>query len=561
MWLQILVSLCGLLDAHAPPTYLPLAPVRVRGNTLIDARNVPFTLRGVRVPDLPFATASTFRVIQQRWNMNAVRLHASLSAWRADGPVYVEKLRETVAIANAEQLLVVLVLQDDAALPTEEAASFWRDCAALLRDRPGVIFDLYDEPRDADRDWVRWRAAMQTLVDTIRGTGAEQVIAAASFHDPLDFQGFAPQHQLRDANILYESHLYFDHALTDAERDANLGFLAGRFPIYVGAWGMPFDQAGPSCDAIPAEPAQAVELLLQTLVYFDLKAVSWTAADYRAGSLIRDVDEMPATSLDRPWSCGATDTVGMGDYLLLWLTGDPAGFGSIAADQIASVAGGPALPVAPGQLISIYGQLIGPETPVEGQLDGSGRMPVSLADVRVSFDGVDAPVTLAGYFQVNVQVPYAVREKAAVQLFYRGVPSNRITLAVVEAAPGLLPASGRFGEAAVTNENGQPNSSAQPAGQGSMITVLGTGFGETSPASVTGVAAVAPLAVPLLPVTLAIAGRPAEVLEVTAASGMIGVMQIRARVPSGLAVTSARTSIVVTAGTRSSRPEVTMWVR
>ena len=51
--------------------------------------------------------------------------------------------------------------------------------------------------------------------------------------------------------------------LRSDQRDANLGFLGARFPLYVGAWGMPFDEASPACDAVPTDPNLAIELLLQ----------------------------------------------------------------------------------------------------------------------------------------------------------------------------------------------------------------------------------------------------------------------------------------------------------
>jgi hypothetical protein len=73
-----------------------------------------------------------------------------------------------------------------------------------------------------------------------------------------------------------------------------------------------------------------------------------------------------ATPLGQSWTCegpsggGAGDSqTGIGQFVLLWMTGDPAGFGSLAANQITSAAGGIPGPVAPGQILSLYGQLIG----------------------------------------------------------------------------------------------------------------------------------------------------------------------------------------------------------
>ena len=49
----------------------------------------------------------------------------------------------------------------------------------------------------------------------------------------------------------------------------------------------------------------------------------------------------------------------MGQFVLLWMSGDPAGFGSLAVNQIANAAGGIPAPVAPGEVLSLFGQQIG----------------------------------------------------------------------------------------------------------------------------------------------------------------------------------------------------------
>ena len=69
-------------------------------------------------------------------------------------------------------------------------------------------------------------------------------MAVSSFHDRLDFQGFGADYYVRDANVVYEAHPYYDHGTTDAARDANFGFLRSIFPVYAGEWGMPL-QPGP----------------------------------------------------------------------------------------------------------------------------------------------------------------------------------------------------------------------------------------------------------------------------------------------------------------------------
>src|ERR1035437_11183138 len=86
---------------HAPPTPIPVPPLRVKANQLVDSAGAVFVLRGVSMPGLeaisPTATdlanvramsGFTFRVMRQRWNMNAVRLPVSAAVWKRDGQGY-----------------------------------------------------------------------------------------------------------------------------------------------------------------------------------------------------------------------------------------------------------------------------------------------------------------------------------------------------------------------------------------------------------------------------------------------------------------------------------------
>jgi uncharacterized protein (TIGR03437 family) len=400
------------------------------------------------------------------------------------------------------------------------------------------------------------------VVNAIRGTGAQQIIAAAAFQDSAGFQGFGPDAYLSDSNVMYEWHPYFDVAMTDAERTANFGFLALTFPVYAGAWGMPFGHATAACTAVPRNESQAGDLLLGAMAYFDFRTISWTAADFVAGSLIQNFTDYAATSLG-PWTCDASSDPrwGIGQFVLLWMTGDPAGFGSLAVNQIASAAGGIPAPVAPGEIISLYGQGIGPATGVPGQVDASGRVAATLSETQVLFDGRAAPVFYAGAFQVNVQVPYEVagHKTTSVQLLYRGVPSNTVDLTVVDAAPGLLTLLGTS-QAAVLNQDGTVNDSINGAPRGSVISFFAVGAGVMKGGAATGLAATSPLGVPALPVTLKMANVAAEILYAGEAPGLVGCLQVNARIPADFPE-GDRGSVVLSVGTAESRVGVTFWVK
>ena len=559
---------CAALYGHAPPTPSPVPPLQVKGNRLVDAKGQAFLLRGVGLPGWDSTPPLTYRVIRQRWNMNEVRMPLDVAAWRKDGQTYLDRALKAVAAANAEGLIVVLAAVGDEAggLPGPSTVSFWRAAAAAFRASQGTIFALYHEPaRRNGAGWREWRDAMQPLAAAIREAGATQVIAAPSFQDALGFQGFTPEFYLQDANLTYEVHPYFDTALGDVERQANFGALAGAFPVLAGAWGMPFGNGGSACTAIPRDLNKANDLLYQAVLYFDSRSISWSVSDFSPGSLLRAGDELAPTTLDSLWTCDASSdpATGIGQFILLWNTGDPAGFGSLQASQIASAAGGFAGPVAAGEIVSIYGQGIGPEQAVSATFDAEGRLPRDLGETQVTFDGISAPLFYVGAFQVNAQVPWELAGKTSTvaRLVYRGVPSNAVTLGMVAAVPDLLTAPGSF-QAAAVNENGTINDALSPAPRGSIVSFFAVGLGQTVPASSTGLRAVSTGSM-AAPVTLRVGGVAAEILYAGPAPGLVGVVQINVRVPDAVPLVSPveRAGAVVSVGDIAGRQGVVFWVK
>src|SRR5689334_10387318 len=111
MWLFLAAA--AILHAHAPPTPIPVPPIRVKANNLVDANGQAFLLRGVGLPRWDSATPFTYRIIQQRWNMNEVRLPADVVAWSREGQPYLDRLGKAIAAANSEGLVVVLAAVGD----------------------------------------------------------------------------------------------------------------------------------------------------------------------------------------------------------------------------------------------------------------------------------------------------------------------------------------------------------------------------------------------------------------------------------------------------------------
>ena len=85
-------------------------------------------------------------------------------------------------------------------------------------------------------------------------------------------------------------------------------------------------------------------------------------------------------------------------------------------------------PVAPGQIVSIFGAGLGPATPVRGAVDPeTGRIPSALGGVSVLLDEEPAPLLYVQESQINAQVPYELAGRSSAQLAvaYGGVGGPR----------------------------------------------------------------------------------------------------------------------------------------
>jgi len=236
------------------------------------------------------------------------------------------------------------------------------------------------------------------------------------------------------------------------------------------------------------------------------------------------------------------------------------GFG-IVVKAVVNGASGQTGPVAPGEIIVIYGAGLGPDQVTQYQPTSSGFVPTNVAGTSVLINGALAPITYTSANQVAAVVPFVTSGSVA-QIFveYQGQSSAGFNVSVATVTPGVftLNSSGT-GQAAAVNQDGSLNGSAKPAKAGTYVSLYVTGAGQTNPGGTDGHLAAVPLPLPLLPVTVTIGGQPAPINYAGASPGLVeGVMQVNAQVPSGL--TPGNVPVVVQVGTSSTQPGVTIAV-
>jgi trimeric autotransporter adhesin len=205
---------------------------------------------------------------------------------------------------------------------------------------------------------------------------------------------------------------------------------------------------------------------------------------------------------------------------------------SVAISAVTNAASNAVGPVAPGELVTIY---------------GSGLDAVT----SVQFNGVSATPLYSTTNQTGVAVPYGITgANVQVSVQTANAASAPFTAAVAAVAPGVFTADGSGrGQAAALNQDGSPNRTGSPAAAGQVLTLFVTGEGQTtgSPPH------------PVAPVTVTIGGAQAQVQYAGAtAAATAGVMQVNVVVPDRAFGT---VPVVVSVGGVATQDGVTVVVR
>ena len=221
-------------------------------------------------------------------------------------------------------------------------------------------------------------------------------------------------------------------------------------------------------------------------------------------------------------------------------------------------------PIAPGEIISIFGTNLGPLIPATTGVSGAGFFPTALSGTQVLFDNIPAAMWYTSSTQINAIVPYEIAGRAAtaMQVVYLSTASTVINLQVAATAPGIF--VGQGGQAAVFNQNGTTNGAFNPAQRGTAIVMFATGEGATNPVGVTGQVIQADpnfLKHPIAPVSVTIGGQPAEVQYSGSAPGLVsGGFQVNALIPDG-APSGGAVPVVLTVGNASSQGLATIAIQ
>ena len=260
---------------------MPL-PLKVVDTQVVNSRGERVRLRGVNAACLEWTSdgeghiKDTVKTAIADWHVNHIRLPLAQDRWfgkareqKDDGKAYRALVKQVVDLCAEQGCYIVLDLHwSDAAewgkqiaqhvMPDQNSVTFWKDVASTYKNHPAVLFDLYNEPHDVS--WDVWRkggkvtehdrkaateksyeaVGMQTLLDTVRATGAKNVVIVGGLNWSYDLSGILNGRQLSDPEgngVIYANHAYPFKGDTVEKWVAKMETATKQLPVIVSEFG------------------------------------------------------------------------------------------------------------------------------------------------------------------------------------------------------------------------------------------------------------------------------------------------------------------------------------
>lgn len=282
------------------------------------------------------------------------------------------------------------------------------------------------------------------------------------------------------------------------------------------------------------------------------QTTAWTAAGLSPGSHVLGIV-----------ATGTHDSTSGGAWI--WVDAFQVS-GSIAPGPLSFNPGGlvssasfmpsPGNQVAPGQIVSLFGQNF---TASAGIIATTVPLPTQLAPEGVSASacGRNLPLYSVSPGQINAQLPLeCAASGTATATITSGGQAVTQTFTLAQASPGIFTVNGGgASDGVILHGDNTLVTAAKPATAGETVVIYATGLGATSPSFATGTAA-NQANVTVLPVTVTVGGQIASVIYSGLTQSLVGLYQINAIMPPG--VTGSQPIVISVGANYSSRAGVTV---
>jgi endoglucanase len=317
---------CGSVAAVQPPHVTGI--VSVSGNQLLKdgALWVPHCVQLVAFVAPPAAQAPPFTGAYAHYS--TAELDA-IKAWGADcirfqlsqpgadptnteglyDPTFVATFVQAVKYTRSIGLNAIVSIQDESqsgetsptALPNAITNGVWSNLTKLLNGDDGIIYEMMNEPSLTANvaNWQAWQSAMNTVIQTIRASGATNTLLGDGLNTGLTLDGLIP---LTDPlnEVFYSSHPYYHSAADETEPiwATRFGNAASTYPVIIGEWTTAYTYYTDSCTATVTNCTSTAALkMLQYMQanHIGLVAVSYDFGLPNYGGIVSDYVGTPTT--------------------------------------------------------------------------------------------------------------------------------------------------------------------------------------------------------------------------------------------------------------------------
>lgn len=332
------LALC-LFAVSAAFSYAKLPQLHTSGNQILDDQNRPVRLRGVNCACMEWSSdgeghlMKTIQVAIDDWHANIIRLPMSQDRWfgkapeqKGDPGPYRKLIKQAVDYGAAHSCYILLDLHwndcdewgqniGQHVMPDNYSILFWKSCAAEYKNRPNVLFDLYNETHNTT--WDIWRdggdieekqgvgarqgpfkpvkyhsPGMQAMLDAVRSTGAKNVCVVGGLDWAYDLSGFLNGYTLKDSGhgLIYACHTYPFKGDTVDRWLAKLDLALPKIPVIMSEFG------GQNTGADVEKPNPWAERVVAEM---DKRGCNWIAWDLHPAAgptLISDWNYTPTPS-------------------------------------------------------------------------------------------------------------------------------------------------------------------------------------------------------------------------------------------------------------------------
>ena len=266
-----------------------LSALHVKGTQILDSKDRPVRLQGVNCASMEWTSDGEGRILQtvsnaiHEWHVNVIRLPLAQDRWFGktpeqihegksdEGKPYRALVKQVVDYCASNGCYIILDLHwsdcnewgtniGQHSMPDLNSIAFWKDFAPVYKNNPAVIFDLYNEPHDVSWDvWLKGGkitdkpntrgggpartyecVGMQQMLDTVRASGAKNVVIAGGLDWAYDFSGILAGRELVDKKgngVIFANHCYNNKGDSVDKWIAKMEKATATLPVIVSEFG------------------------------------------------------------------------------------------------------------------------------------------------------------------------------------------------------------------------------------------------------------------------------------------------------------------------------------